>query len=541
MTDPRYIAASDLNSNQRLKELVHSACPSALCHVPGIIPSTEELRQATLLIIADPTEKVQFLLEHPSLPASTPVLFLCTGESFPALFRQYQDNRLLDYLFCPTFLDAFLHRLAFLGQVQKISADYHANATTLSRQLDTLATRDGLTGLFNRRQLTTNLATLMATAQTTGKDLSLLLFNIDFFNKVNKVSGQQFGDFILNEMSARLTSTTREVDTSCYRFSGEDFVVLMPGTPLAEACNMAEKIRKSCSGKPFTFGRKIQHITVSLGVVSLQDHKPVSHDDFITMAETALFVAKAQGRNRLQIFNPTPCPGEISPRRSLAFLKETMYRIMENTRNSAVASVQLLAKNVAGPDHQLHATTVSHYITLLGKQLGLPDQHIETFQNAITIYNSFRSLLHNDLVSKPGQLTPTERKTIEDLPFKLAELTDMFDYFSHERNVLLCYGERFDGSGHPRGLMGDEIPLGARIFNIIDAVAAMNSERPYRRRLTPEEIIGELKKEAGKQFDPFLVLQVLMVIEKNHLLNLDGHVFERARHDLLNTFPELKP
>jgi diguanylate cyclase (GGDEF)-like protein len=494
MTDTRYIAASDLNSNQRLNDLVHAACPSVLCHVPGVTPSTEELRMATLLIIADPTKEVQPLLEDPSLPASTPVLFLCTGDSFPPLFRQYQDRRLLDYLFCPTFLDAFLHRIAFLGQVQKISAEYHANATTLSRQLDALATRDGLTGLFNRRHLTTNLAALMETARTTGQDLALLLFNIDFFNKVNTLSGQQFGDFILNEMAARLTTATRNADTSCYRFSGEDFVVLLPGTGLAEACIKAEKIRRACSDKPFTFGQKSQHITVSMGVASLKDHKPLSHDDFITMAETALFVAKAQGRDRLQIFSADPLPGAISSRRSLDFLK----------------------------------------------QLGLPDQHIETFQNAITLYNSFRSLLHNDLVKKPGQLSRTERKTMEDLPFKLTELTDMFDYFCQERNILLCYGERFDGTGHPRGLAGDEIPLGARIFNIIDAVAAMNSERPYRRKLTPGEIISELKMEAGKQFDPFLVLQVLMVIEKNHLLNLERQVIEGVRNELLNTFPELK-
>ncbi len=540
MIDTRYIAASDLNSNQRLNDLVQAACPSALCHVPGVTPSTEELRQATLLIIADPTEEVQPLLEHPSLPASTPVLFLCTGDSFPALFRQYQDKRLLDYLFCPTFLDAFLHRITFLAQVQKISAEYHATATTLSRQLDALATRDGLTGLFNRRHLTSNLAALMETARTTGQDLALLLLNIDFFNKVNTLSGQQFGDFILNEMAARLTTSTMDANTSCYRFSGEDFVVLLPGTGLTEACIKAEKIRRACFDKPFTFGQKSQQITVSMGVASLRDHKPLSHDDFISMAETALFVAKAQGRDRLQTFNATPCPGAISPRKSLDFLKETMCRIMENTRNSAIASVQLLAKNVAGPDHQRHATTVSHYITLLGKQLGLPDQHIETFQNAITLYNSFRSLLHNDLLSKPGQLSHVERKTMEDLPFKLTELTDMFDYFSLERNILLCYGERFDGTGHPRGLAGEEIPLGARIFNLIDAVAAMNSERPYRRKLTPDEIISELKRESGKQFDPFLVLQVLTVIEKNHLLNLEGQVIEDARHELLNTFSELK-
>jgi HD-GYP domain-containing protein (c-di-GMP phosphodiesterase class II) len=225
----------------------------------------------------------------------------------------------------------------------------------------------------------------------------------------------------------------------------------------------------------------------------------------------------------------------------MAFLKETLQRIMEKTRSSAIASVQLLAKNVAGPEHQTHAATVASYITLLGRQMGLPSQHIEVFHNAITLCNSFRSLLHSDMISKPVQLSFKERQIINDLPFKLTELTDMFDYFAKEREVLLCQGERYDGSGYPDGLKGDEIPLGARIFSIIDAVAAMNAERPYRRKLTPEEIVGELRKEAGKQFDPFLVAEVLTVIRKNHLLDLDDSFLELARQDLLISFPELTP
>jgi HD-GYP domain-containing protein (c-di-GMP phosphodiesterase class II) len=90
------------------------------------------------------------------------------------------------------------------------------------------------------------------------------------------------------------------------------------------------------------------------------------------------------------------------------------------------------------------------------------------------------------------------------------------------------------------GLKGDEISLGSRIFNIVDSLAAMNSERPYRRKLSPAEIIEELKKEAGKQFDPYLVLQVLEVIKKNNLFDVDPNFLDRSRQDLVNTFPKLK-
>ncbi len=540
MTDTRYLTASDLGNDQRLKELVRPFCRSALCLSSGVTPSPEELCKATLILITDTTVAIQALLEHSSLPPSTPILFLGVGTSVPPLFQHYHDKLLLDCMLVPVPLDIFRHRITFLSRVQKMSVEHHANSTTLSRQLDILSTRDGLTGLYNRRQLTTGLMHLIESTKNNGVDLSLLLFNIDFFNTVNKTSGLQYGDFILNEMAARLTSSTASrKNDSCYRFSGEEFIVLMPGAGLDEAKKSAEKIRRACCEKPFTHGRITHSITVSMGLASLQTHNPTSHDDFIHMAETALFMAKARGRNRLQIFNPLSCPGQLTPRKSMAFLKDSLQRIMERTRSSAIASVQLLAKNVAGPEHQIHATTVSHYINLLGQQLGLPEQHIETFHNAITLCHGFRSLLHSDLIGKPEQLSCKERKIIDDLPFKLTELTTMFDYFSDERDVLLCQGERFDGTGYPRGLRGDEIPLGARILTIIDAVAAMDAERPYRRKLTAEEIIVELNKEAGKQFDPFLVAQVFTVIEKDHLLNLDHRVLEQARQDLFNTFPEL--
>jgi diguanylate cyclase (GGDEF)-like protein len=436
--------------------------------------------------------------------------------------------------------EIFHHRISFLCKVQKISAEHHANSATLNKQLNALSTRDPLTGLFNRRHFTANLIKTIEKAEKDETDLSLLIFNIDFFNKVNKSAGLYFGDFLLNELAARLTIATRTGDTS-YRFSGEDFVVLMPGTNLDEARRMAEKISKVCSEKPYIYGKTKQRITISAGLASLREHQPASHDEFITMAETALFMAKAYGRNRLQIYSPQNSLEEFNPRKSLDFFKETLTRLLEKTRNSAIASLQLLAQNVAGPAQQVHISTVSRYVALLGKQLGLPEQHVQTFQNAISLYGSFRSLLHNDLLTKPGKLSSEEQKTMGDLPFKLTELTDMFDYFSNERTVMLCHSERYDGTGHPQGLKGEEIPLGARIFSIVDAVAAMNADRPYRQKLTPEEIIAELTREAGKQFDPFLVAQVLTVIENNRLLDLDPQVLQQARQQLFASFPEQQP
>ena len=538
MTNRNFIVPPDLESGDYMKTLVHPLCSSALCLFPGTKPNDNEYRKAVLAIIGPDPEQLTALLQNPSLPESTPILILVHDGTIPTFIGTHNQARLIDFLLIPVSEEVFRQRISFLRQVQKISTEHHASSTIHSKQLDAISTRDPLTGLFNRRHLTIQLAEALKKAVTDGTDLSLLIFNIDFFNKVNQSAGLNFGDFILNELAARLTIATRDVDT-CYRFSGEDFVVLMPGADLDLAYRVAEKINKACSEKPFEYGKIKQSITISAGIVSLFENKPSNYDDFITMAETALFMAKAYGRNRIHVSSPQGTGAEdYSPRTSLTLLKSTLYRVLEKTRHSAIASLQLLAKNVAGPEHQIHISTVSHYVTLLGKQMGLPDQHIETFQNAITLHNSFRSLLHSDLLAKPRKLSLDEQKIMGDLPFKLTELTDMFDYFSNERNVLLCHSERYDGTGQPQGLKGDEIPLGARIFRIVDAVAAMNSERPYRRKLSAEEIVEELKREAGKQFDPFLVAQIFTVIEKNRLLEVDPSILHRARQELFATFPK---
>ncbi len=537
MTQGYYIAPPDLDSGEQMKALVHPICSSALCYFPGARPSSEDYSKAVLILTGN-GDQIPALLENPALPKSTPILQLVTEEKSSYSNSHHGTNRLIDCLLVPVTREIFRQRVQFLCQVQKINAEHQASSALLDKQLHAISTRDPLTGLFNRRQLTASLAEMMATAESGGGDLAILLFNIDFFNKVNKSAGLRFGDFILNELAARLTVATRKVDT-CYRFSGEDFVVVMPGADLGEAGRLAEKISRACSEKPYVCGRIKQQITISAGLASLREHRPKSHDDFITMAETALFMAKAHGRNRIFVYSPRSAREELSPKKSLSFLKETLGHIMEKTRVSVIESLQLLARNVAGPEHLDHIAAVSHYVSLLGKQLGLPNQHIRTFQNAIALYNSFRSLLHNDLLVRPGKLSHQERKAIDDLPFKLTELTNIFDYFANERSVLLCHGERYDGSGYPQGLKGDEIPLGARIFSIVEALAAMNAERPYRRRLTPDEIIDELTKEAGRQFDPFLVAQLLAVIENNRLFDLDPAVLHRARQKVLAAFPEL--
>jgi HD-GYP domain-containing protein (c-di-GMP phosphodiesterase class II) len=339
-------------------------------------------------------------------------------------------------------------------------------------------------------------------------------------------------------MGARLTQTIPR-PARCYSYSTEDFAALLPDCSLDQAKPLVTKLLQACSEKPFSDAGQSVSLTLSLGIASYRQHRPEDHEKFLFMAETALFNAKASGRDRAEVYVKTGFSGYNEEAKPLIFLKDKLSRILDKTRTSAITSLQHLAKSVAGTEHRRHAEQVTSYTDLLSEQMRLPAELQQTFQNSITLYTSFRFLLHNDLLTKPTSLTRDERQVIEDLPHKIRELTDMFDYFREERELLLCQGENYDGSGYPDGLKGGEIPIGSRILKIVDSLAAMNGDRPYRRRLTPEEIVRELYHGAGKQFDPFLVLQTLMIIGKHQLLEVDPEYLAKAQRDLSERVKDL--
>lgn len=505
--------------------------------LPGMLWPADLLPALSLIVVSEDRTDLAQLLKNLDIPSYLPILIIGHATTSLEELLQHRSARTIDYLRLPFSPEYFLFKLQMLEHLRNLGEEHHRNVQTHNDFLDKLSTRDGLTGLYNRRQLSKILTDEFFKAREEGSELSLIILDIDYFNEINKSAGHNFGDFVLNEISARLTKATRKEDI-CFRFSGEDFVILMPRADLPQALKTAEKLRLACASKPFSNGTTKKHITVSIGIASYRKHHPDNQDEFLSMTETALYMAKAEGRNRCNIFSPLEA-NRYSAEKNLASLKVTISRILDKTRNSAISSLQLLAKDLAGAEHHDHIQNVSYYISLLGDRLGLPATLIRTFQNAITLHTSIRFLLHNDIISKQNRFSIEERKKMDQFPYKLAEITEVFDYFANERSILLYHGEHFDGNGYPEGLKGDEIPLGARIFNIVDALAAMASDRPFRTRLEPRAIIEELTNEAGKQFDPFLVLKVFDIIQENKLFDLDDDFIDTMRADLLTNNPEL--
>lgn len=206
-------------------------------------------------------------------------------------------------------------------EIDELSEKLNRAEQTLHSQqyyLDILTERDGLTGLYNRRHLNTVLKNEFQRAKRYNVELTLLFLDIDHLKKINHKSGHLYGDFVLNEIAARLTSNTRDSD-SCFRFGSGDFIVLLPQTNIQDGRRAAEKLRNCCVSKPFDNGQTSSKITLSIGIASLLESCPETPEHLINMADTAMYQAKTEGRNRSKVYqdksdlNESPSqPGEKS-------------------------------------------------------------------------------------------------------------------------------------------------------------------------------------------------------------------------------------
>jgi two-component system, cell cycle response regulator len=159
-----------------------------------------------------------------------------------------------------------------------------------------LAVIDQLTGLYNRRYMTAQLTALMS--RRGAQPMSALLLDIDHFKKINDGYGHDVGDEVLREFAVRLANNVRAVDLAC-RFGGEEFVVLMPDTDMADAHHIAERIRRDVAGSPFRArgGKELLRVTISIGVAVAGPDDGA--DSLLKRADEAVYVAKAEGRNRV--------------------------------------------------------------------------------------------------------------------------------------------------------------------------------------------------------------------------------------------------
>ena len=226
------------------------------------------------------------LKQHPDT-ASIPVIFV-TGRIDPEDETRGLEIGAVDYVSKP-----------ITPAILRARVRNHLELKQIRDHLARLAMRDGLTGLFNRRHLDQTLQQECERVGRGGKDLSLLMIDVDHFKRYNDSMGHQAGDDCLRHVGAALQRPLHRKSDVAARYGGEEFVAVLPATSAGEAFRMAEAIRLSVwdAALPHPdspFGR----VSLSVGVATVSGGTRVTPDGLLGSADAALYRAKAEGRNR---------------------------------------------------------------------------------------------------------------------------------------------------------------------------------------------------------------------------------------------------
>ena len=262
----------------------------ALCIIDVMMPEINGIENAQLILQNEETKFV-------------PIIFITALDyDENQVFRGY-DVGAVDYLCKPINVHILIRKVSFFLKLYHQRLKLNEAKEELNEQkeiLEKLASHDELTGLLNRRSLNITLGHEFARCQRYHTELSLLMIDLDHFKDINDKYGHAFGDFVLKSFAGRLTNTIREADFA-FRFGGEEFVVLLPQTDIKGAIIFAERFREQNSREEFVSPTEKAQVTVSIGVSSFREYQPKVQNDLIALADKALYRAKENGRNRMEI------------------------------------------------------------------------------------------------------------------------------------------------------------------------------------------------------------------------------------------------
>jgi PAS domain S-box-containing protein len=189
---------------------------------------------------------------------------------------------------------------------------------------------------------------------------------------------------------------------------------------------------------------------------------------------------------------------------------ENLQEAYQRTIEGWVRALDLRDRETEG-----HTQRVTDLTIKVAKILGFSDEELTHIRRGALLHDMGKMAIPDDILQKPGPLTETEWEKMRLHPIYAFEMLSPIAYLLPALDIPYCHHERWDGSGYPRGLKGEEIPVVARLFAIIDVWDALSSDRPYRKRLPRTEVISYIRDKSGELFEPKLVDVFLDIVVQN--------------------------
>ncbi len=395
---------------------------------------------------------------------------------------------------------------------------------------------DGLTGIKTRRFFWEALSAEWKRASRSGRPFSVVLIDLDKFKEVNDTMGHFEGDLVLARVGRLLEQKSRQSNVVA-RYGGDEFIVLMPETGAEQAQVLAERLRQWLAGDP-TLSE--HHITGSFGVASFPMHG-FSVEDIIRVADAGMYVSKRSGGNLVSTAQEF-VEGQDSSRQRQQIsayiegflqrersgpeqLEELTSTLRKLCGEGEECNLLLLKESIeslsrAAESRELctagHGDLVARYTEVIARGLGLPPEEIADLVYAARVHDVGKIFVPDHILNKPGPLTDDEFLQVKMHAHVGAEIVGTIPHSDLMRDAIEHHHQRFDGSGYPDGLRGEEAPLWSRIIALTDAYANLVTAQSFSAARTPDQALDELVHMSGTRFDGMLVRLLLRGLKAEH-------------------------
>jgi len=384
---------------------------------------------------------------------------------------------------------------------------------------------DGLTGIKTRRFFWEALSSEWKRASRSGRPFSVVLIDLDKFKEVNDTLGHLEGDLVLARVGRLLEQKCPQSNVVA-RYGGDEFIILMPETGIEQAQVLAERLRLWLATDPML---EEHQITGSFGVASFPVHG-FSVEDIIRVADAGMYVSKHAGGNQVSTAESVAgTEGSVVHRQLISgyiegFLQRehtepehleelvtTLRKLCghgeEEDRHAVKEAIEALSR--AAELRELHAgghgEQCGHYAGMIARGLNLSPQDVQEVEFVARIHDVGKLFVSDRILNKGGPLTEDEFYVVKMHPQVGGEVVSVIPDSGRLQQAVEFHHESFDGSGYPKGLRGEEIPLWARIIAVVDAYVNMTSDRSFAPAKGHEQALAEVERLSGTRFDGMIV------------------------------------